>query len=58
MAESIILALVFAALIDLAVLYGRELSRRVHRRRIDDRLQDAARLYGWIRMALAQRRTA
>jgi hypothetical protein len=50
--------LLLAAGIDAAVLYGIEISRRVHRRRIDERLQQVERLYGAVRITLAQRRTA
>ena len=50
--------LLLAAGIDAAVLYGIEISRRVHRRRIDERLQEVERLYGTVRITLAQRRTA
>jgi hypothetical protein len=50
--------LLLAAGIDGALLYGMQISRRVHRRRIDERLQEVARLYGMVRMTVAQRRTA
>lgn len=50
--------LLLAAGIDAAVLYGIEISRRVHQRRIDERLQEVARLYGTVRITLAERRTA
>jgi len=50
--------LVVAALIDGSVLYGMQVARRVHQRRIDDRLLDAAHMHGRVRITLAQRRTA
>jgi hypothetical protein len=56
--DPIPLALVLAALIDGSVLYGIQVARRVHQRRIDQRLRDAAHLYGLVRITLSERRTA
>jgi len=50
--------LLLAAGIDGALLYGMQISRRAHQRRIDERLQEVGRLYGTVRITLAQRRTA
>jgi hypothetical protein len=50
--------LLLAAGIGAALLYGMQISRRVHRRRIDERLREVGRLYGTVRITLAQRRTA
>jgi hypothetical protein len=50
--------LLLAAGIDGALLYGMQIARRVHRRRIEERLQEVARLYGTVRITVAQRRTA
>lgn len=58
MLEMLPLLLLLAAGIDGALLYGMQISRRVHQRRIDERLREAARLYGMVRGTLAQRRMA
>lgn len=56
--ESALALLILAGLVDSAVLYGAAIVRRVHRRRVDARLQESARLYGVIRVQLADRRAA
>jgi hypothetical protein len=50
--------LVLAALIDGAALYGLLLARRRHSRRVEARLHESARLYGLVRITLADRRAA
>lgn len=50
--------LVLAALTDVTVLYGLLVARRRHSRRIEARLQESARLYGLVRITLADRRAA
>ena len=52
------IVLVLAAMIDGSVLYGLQVARRVRQRRIDQRLREAAHLYGLVRVTLAQRRAA
>ena len=58
MFEMLPLLLLLAAGIDGALLYGMQISRRVHQRRIDERLRETASLYGTVRVTLAQRRMA
>jgi hypothetical protein len=58
MFDALPLALVTAALIDGAILYGLQVARRVRRRRIDQRLREAAQLYGLVRVTLSERRAA
>jgi len=50
--------LLIAALVDGVVLYSFQVGRRVHQRRINERLQESAHLYGLVRITLAQRRAA
>jgi len=52
------IVLVLAAMIDGSVLYGLQVARRVRQRRIDQRLREAAHLYGLVRVTLAERRAA
>jgi hypothetical protein len=52
------IVLVLAALVDSSILYGLQVARRVHQRRIDQRLRESANLYGLVRITLADRRTA
>jgi hypothetical protein len=56
--DSALILLVVAALADGAALYGILIARRAHRRRVDVRLQESARLYGLVRVVLADRRAA
>ena len=58
MPDPVVSALVLAGLVDVATLYARVMSRRVHQRRIDERIAASARLYGLIRVTLADRRVA
>jgi hypothetical protein len=58
MFDSLPLLLLFAAMIVGAALYSVEIGRRVHHRRIEERLQESARLYGRVRGILVQRRMA
>ena len=58
MFDALRVVLFLAATIDGALLYGLQVTRRVHRRRIDQRLRDAAQLYGLVRITLSERRTA
>jgi hypothetical protein len=58
MFDAIPILLLIAALVDAAVLYSIHVGRRVHQRRIDERLQESAHLYGLVRVTLAQRRAA
>ena len=58
MFDALPVVLFLAAMIDGALLYGLHVGRRVHRRRIDQRLRDAAQLYGLVRITLSERRTA
>ena len=52
------IVLVLAAMIDGSMLYGLQVARRVRQRRIDQRLREAAHLYGLVRVTLAERRAA
>lgn len=56
--DSALILLLVAALVDGALLYAVLIARRVHRRRLDARLRESARLYGLVRVLLADRRTA
>ena len=58
MFEAMPFLLLIAALFDGAVLYSIQVGRRVRQRRIDERLQESAHLYGLVRVTLAQRRAA
>ena len=58
MSDALPLLLVFTGLVDWAVLYGLHVARRVHQRRIDERLRSAAQLYGLVRITLSERRAA
>ncbi len=58
MFEAMPVLLLVAALVIGAVLYSIEVGRRVRQRRIDERLQESAHLYGLVRVTLAQRRAA
>jgi hypothetical protein len=51
-------ALILAALLDSTALYAITVSRRVHARRVSDRVAASARLYGIVRVTLADRRAA
>jgi hypothetical protein len=56
--DSALVLLLIAGLADGAALYIGLIIRRVHRRRIDARLRESARLYGLVRVTLADRQTA
>lgn len=58
MFDAIPVILLIAGLVDGAVLYAVQVARRVHERRIQERLQASAHLYGLVRITLAERRTA
>ena len=58
MVDLVPVLLVLAALLDAVVLYAVLVGRRVHQRRINQRIQDSAHLYGLVRVTLADRRTA
>jgi hypothetical protein len=58
MPDQLSTALVLVGLLDAAILYGRLMSRRGRERRIQARLDDAAHLYGLVRVTLADRRAA
>jgi hypothetical protein len=58
MSDVLLVALVIGSIIEGAVLYGMLNSRRVRQRRTDERLRETARLYGWVRTTLAERRAA
>ena len=49
---------VLLALLDGTALYGLLIVRRRHQRRLDQRLQDSAHLYGLVRVMLSDRRAA
>jgi hypothetical protein len=50
--------LLIAALGDATALYAFFVARRRHRRRIEERLEASAHLYGLVRVTLADRQTA
>jgi hypothetical protein len=50
--------LLLAALIDATALYAVRVAHRRHQRRIEERLQASAHLYGLVRVTLADRRLA
>lgn len=54
--DSALILLLLAGLADGAALYGMLIVRRVHQRRVDVRLQQSVRLYGLVRVVLADRR--
>jgi hypothetical protein len=54
--DSALILLLLAGLADSAALYGMLIVRRVHQRRVDVRLQQSVRLYGLVRVVLADRR--
>jgi len=56
MPESIGAALALIGLVDGALLYGRLVARRVHDRRVQERLAESAHLYGLVRVTLADQR--
>jgi len=58
MVDMVPVLLVMVALLDATVLYAVLVGRRAHQRRIDQRIQDSAHLYGLVRVTLADRRTA
>lgn len=58
MFDAIPMLLLTAALVDGAVLYAVLVARRVHERRVQERLQDTAHLYSVVRTTLADRRAA
>jgi len=58
MFDAIPVLLLISALVAGAMLYSIQVGRRVHQRRIDERLQESAHLYGLVRVTLAQRRAA
>jgi hypothetical protein len=50
--------LLLLALIDATALYAVRVAQRRHQRRIEERLQASAHLYGLVRVTLADRRLA
>lgn len=58
MADLLPMILVLMALLDGTALYGLLVVRRRHQRRLDQRLQDSAHLYGLVRVMLSDRRAA
>lgn len=58
MGDPIFTGLVLAGLMDGAALYASVVARRTRQRRIDARVAASAHLYGLVRIALADRRTA
>jgi uncharacterized protein YpbB len=58
MADPVPAVLVLLALLDGTALYAVIVGRRVHQRRLDQRLQDSAHLYGLVRVMLSERRAA
>lgn len=58
MADAFPELLMLLALLDGTALYGLLIARRRHQRRIDQRLQDSAHLYGLVRVTLSDRRFA
>jgi hypothetical protein len=56
--EPALILLILAGLADATALYAALVSRRTrYRRHIDARLEESARLYGVVRVAMADRRT-
>ena len=58
MADAFPVLLMLVALLDGTALYGLLIVRRRHQRRLDQRLQDSAHLYGLVRVMLSERRAA
>lgn len=58
MADAFPVLLALLALLDGTALYGLLVARRRHQRRLDQRLQDSAHLYGLVRVMLSERRAA
>jgi hypothetical protein len=56
--DPILAFLLLAALVDVTALYAMLVNRRVHRRRVDARIQAAAHLYGLVRVMVADRQAA